>query len=179
MAARSDARVLLIGESGTGKELLAAHIHQYEPVRGGSVREGELRGHPHRIAGNANCSATRRASFTGATAAAPRQVRAGRRRHDLPGRGGRSARRVAGQAAARAAGGRIPSRRRRADHPRQRARDVGDQSRSGRDGGAGEIPRGSVLPAERGADPRARAARAAARCPAAGRIFPGRILRAQ
>src|SRR5262245_35907133 len=27
MAARSDARVLLIGESGTGKELLAAHIH--------------------------------------------------------------------------------------------------------------------------------------------------------
>ena len=28
MAARSDARVLLIGESGTGKELLAAHIHQ-------------------------------------------------------------------------------------------------------------------------------------------------------
>ena len=28
MAARRDARVLLIGESGTGKELLAAHIHQ-------------------------------------------------------------------------------------------------------------------------------------------------------
>ena len=33
MAARSDARVLLIGESGTGKELLAAHIHQSQPVR--------------------------------------------------------------------------------------------------------------------------------------------------
>ena len=33
MAARSDARVLLIGESGTGKELLAAHIHQTQPVR--------------------------------------------------------------------------------------------------------------------------------------------------
>src|ERR1039458_8975312 len=31
MAARSDARVLLIGESGTGKELLAAHIHQNSP----------------------------------------------------------------------------------------------------------------------------------------------------
>src|SRR2546421_10307748 len=28
MAARSDARVLLIGESGTGKELLAEHIHR-------------------------------------------------------------------------------------------------------------------------------------------------------
>ena len=44
MAARSDARVLLIGESGTGKELLAAHIHNAQPVRRRAVREGELRG---------------------------------------------------------------------------------------------------------------------------------------
>ncbi len=35
MAARSDARVLLIGESGTGKELLAAHIHQQSPFASG------------------------------------------------------------------------------------------------------------------------------------------------
>jgi two-component system nitrogen regulation response regulator NtrX len=35
LAARSDARVLLIGESGTGKELLAAHIHQNSPFSGG------------------------------------------------------------------------------------------------------------------------------------------------
>jgi two-component system nitrogen regulation response regulator NtrX len=35
MAARSDARVLLIGESGTGKELLAAHIHQLSPFSSG------------------------------------------------------------------------------------------------------------------------------------------------
>src|SRR4051812_22869328 len=35
MAARSDARVLLIGESGTGKELLAAHIHQLSPFASG------------------------------------------------------------------------------------------------------------------------------------------------
>jgi len=35
MAARSDARVLLIGESGTGKELLAAHIHQASPFAAG------------------------------------------------------------------------------------------------------------------------------------------------
>jgi two-component system nitrogen regulation response regulator NtrX len=35
MAARSDARVLLIGESGTGKELLAAHIHSVSPFAGG------------------------------------------------------------------------------------------------------------------------------------------------
>jgi two-component system nitrogen regulation response regulator NtrX len=35
MAARSDARVLLIGESGTGKELLASHIHQNSPFSAG------------------------------------------------------------------------------------------------------------------------------------------------
>src|SRR6516225_518517 len=35
MAARSDARVLLIGESGTGKELLAAHIHALSPFAAG------------------------------------------------------------------------------------------------------------------------------------------------
>ncbi|PYT31238.1 MAG: response regulator [Acidobacteria bacterium] len=35
MAARSDARVLLIGESGTGKELLAEHIHRLSPFAAG------------------------------------------------------------------------------------------------------------------------------------------------
>jgi len=36
MAARSDARVLLIGESGTGKELLAEHIHRNSPFASGA-----------------------------------------------------------------------------------------------------------------------------------------------
>jgi two-component system, NtrC family, nitrogen regulation response regulator NtrX len=35
MAARSDARILLVGESGTGKELLAAHVHQNSPFAAG------------------------------------------------------------------------------------------------------------------------------------------------
>ncbi len=35
MAARSDARILLIGESGTGKELLAAHVHRESPFSSG------------------------------------------------------------------------------------------------------------------------------------------------
>src|SRR5579872_3071204 len=35
MAARSDARILIMGESGTGKELLAAHIHRESPFSGG------------------------------------------------------------------------------------------------------------------------------------------------
>src|SRR5437660_6986429 len=35
LAARSDARILLIGESGTGKELLAAHVHDQSPFSSG------------------------------------------------------------------------------------------------------------------------------------------------
>src|SRR5947209_9552605 len=35
LAARSDARLLIMGESGTGKELLAAHVHEASPFAPG------------------------------------------------------------------------------------------------------------------------------------------------
>jgi transcriptional regulator with GAF, ATPase, and Fis domain len=70
-------------------------------------------------------------SFTGATGARRGKFELADGGTHLPRRSGRSARRIAGQAAARAAGRRVPPRGRRADHSRQRARDFRHQSRSG------------------------------------------------
>ena len=58
------------------------------------------------------------------------------------------------------------------------ARDRGHQSRHAEDGGRGEVPRGPVVPAERGAPQRAAAVRAAERYSAAGALFPEALQRA-
>ena len=67
MAARSDARVLLIGESGTGKELLAAHIHNASPFAAGPFVKVNCAAIPNELI-ETELFGHEKGSFTGATA---------------------------------------------------------------------------------------------------------------
>jgi two-component system nitrogen regulation response regulator NtrX len=67
MAARSDARVLLIGESGTGKELLAAHIHSASPFAAGPFVKVNCAAIPNELI-ETELFGHEKGSFTGATA---------------------------------------------------------------------------------------------------------------
>ena len=178
MAARSDARVLLIGESGTGKELLAAHIHNSSPFAGGpfvkvncaaiptELIETELFGHEK--GSFTGATATRRGKFELADGGTIFLDEVG----DLHGASQAKLLRVLQEGEFHRVGGE--------QIIRVSVRVISATNRDlARAGGAGEVPRGPVLPAQRGAHPRAGAARAAARYPAAGRIFPGGFLRAQ
>ena len=178
MAARSDARVLLIGESGTGKELLAAHIHGASPFAAGpfvkvncaaipgELIESELFGHE-------------KGSFTGATS-----MRRGKFEladggtlfldeiGDLHANSQAKLLRVLQEGEFHRVGGEQVI--------RVTVRVVSATNRDlSAHGGAGQVPRRPLLSRERGADPRAGAARASAGYPPDGRIFSRRFLRAQ
>src|SRR6185312_13382628 len=106
-----------------------------------------------------------------------RAVRAGPRRDAVPGRDRGDSGRDAGQAAAGPAGVRVRAGGGDQDHQGRRPPGGGDQPRPAGGGGRRRLPRGSVLPAERGAGPHPALARATGRYPFAGRALPRKVQR--
>ena len=118
-------------------------------------------------------------AFTGRPRATGRHVRAGRRRHAVPGRDRRAAASICRPSScARSQEREIERRGRHAGRSPVDVRVLAatNVNLAGR-AGAG-VPRGPLLPAQRGAHPRAAAARAARGHPAAGRALPAPSSRA-
>ena len=111
-------------------------------------------------------------SFTGAIYTRAGPLRAGRRRHPLPGRDRRHLAHRAGQAAARPGGARVRARGRQPDLQGGRAHRRRHPPRPAEEAGGRLVPRGPLLPAERGRDPHPAAARARGRHPAPGPALP-------
>jgi hypothetical protein len=166
----SDATVLIQGESGTGKELVAHAIHSQQPPGRKAVHQGELRrasGDGHRK----RAVRAREGGLHGGYFGPQGAIRAGRRRHPVPGRSGRSFRGPADQAPARAAGARVRAGGRRQHPESRRAAYRGHQRRAGEIDPERALPPGPVLPVERVPDPHPAAAGAQDRHPQLADFF--------
>ena len=156
-AAPTDSVVLFTGESGAGKELLARRLHAVSTRASGpfvkvncasvplEMWESEFFGH-------------RKGSFTGAATDREGRFQLADRGTLLLDEVGAMPFAGPGQAAARDPGRRVREARRRAGDARRRARRRVDEQRPRGRGAAGEVPRGPLLPPQRGPDRRAPAA---------------------
>ena len=160
--APSDATVLIRGESGTGQGADRQGDPLREPAGRRAARQGQLR-RPRREPARGRAVRPREGRLHRRHRHPQGAVRAGRRRQPLPRRDRRSARPPAGEAAAGSpgagvrAGGIEP-----ADHGR-RAPPRRDASRPGGPGAGGSLPRGPLLPHQRGDRSRCRRSASGAR----------------
>ena len=175
-AAASRATILIHGESGTGKELLARAIHYAQPAPARPPRGGQ-RGRAPGDAPRVELFGHERGAFTGADAA-----RAGR--FELADGGtlfldeiGDLPLAHAGEAPARPAGAAFERLGGTTADPGGRATHRRDQPGPGGHGAGGGLPRGPLLPPERGRDHSAAAPRAARGHPAARGPLPAPLRR--
>ena len=170
MVARTKSTVLVTGETGTGKELVARAIHHRSAQREmplikvncaaipDTLLESELFGHVRGAFTGA--PRTRRASSRSPTAARSSSTRSARWDSPLQAK----LLRVLQEREFEPLGSERPQQGRRARRRRH-------QPRPAPDGDGGEVPGGSVLPAQRDSDRDSAAARAARGHPGAGRAL--------
>ena len=170
----NESHVLDPGRERHGQGAGRARDPREQPAGGRRLRAGQLRRAARDAARERAASGTRRAPSPGALGA-PRAVRDGRRRHALPRRDRRDARRACRPSCCACSRTRRCA---RSAAPRPSRSTSASIAATNRDLAAmverRALPRGSLLPPQRGADRGAAAARAARGHPAARAPLPGK-----